>query len=111
MRRNKKKIAVNKEKKNHCRSGLIFVLVAFLIFTWIIVELGIKQIVQGDDYKNAANKQEESDVSTAVPRGKIYDRNLNPIVTNKALNAITYTRSASTTQAQRLKIAKTVGYD
>ncbi len=107
MRRNKKKIAVNKEKKKSLPIRLNFLfLVAFLIFTWIIVELGIKQIVQGDDYKNAANKQEESDVSTAVPRGKIYDRNLNPIVTNKALNAITYTRSASTTQAQRLKIAK-----
>ncbi len=113
MRRNKKKIAVNKEKKKSLPIRLNFLfLAAFLIFTWIIVELGIKQIVQGDDYKNAANKQEESDVSTAVPRGKIYDRNLNPIVTNKALNAITYTRSASTTQAQRLKIAKkTVGYD
>ncbi|MGV7011052.1 peptidoglycan D,D-transpeptidase FtsI family protein [Bacillus velezensis] len=107
MRRNKKKIAVNKEKKKSLPIRLNFLfLAAFLIFTWIIVELGIKQIVQGDDYKNAANKQEESDVSTAVPRGKIYDRNLNPIVTNKALNAITYTRSASTTQAQRLKIAK-----
>ncbi|MFF0882185.1 hypothetical protein ACFYUI_07505, partial [Bacillus velezensis] len=49
MRRNKKKIAVNKEKKKSLPIRLNFLfLVAFLIFTWIIVELGIKQIVQGD---------------------------------------------------------------
>ncbi|QIW80666.1 penicillin-binding protein 2A [Bacillus tequilensis] len=107
MRRNKPKKQNHKEKKKSLpiRLNILF-LAAFVIFTWIIVELGIKQIVQGDDYKNQANKQEQSEVSSAVPRGKIYDRNFNAIVTNKALNAITYTRSKSTTQDQRLKIAK-----
>lgn len=107
MRRNKPKKQNHKEKKKSLpiRLNILF-LAAFVIFTWIIVELGIKQIVQGDDYKNQANKQEQSEVSSAVPRGKIYDRNFNAIVTNKALNAITYTRSKSTTQEQRLKIAK-----
>ncbi|MEG7380469.1 penicillin-binding protein 2A [Bacillus subtilis] len=107
MRRNKPKKQNHKEKKKSLpiRLNILF-LAAFVIFTWIIVELGIKQIVQGDDYKNQANKQEQSEVSSAVPRGKIYDRNFNAIVTNKALNAITYTRSKSTSQEQRLKIAK-----
>ncbi|MBL3646494.1 penicillin-binding protein 2A [Bacillus vallismortis] len=107
MRRNKPKTQNHKEKKKSLpiRLNILF-LAAFVIFTWIIVELGIKQIVQGDDYKNQANKQEQSEVSSAVPRGKIYDRNFNAIVTNKALNAITYTRSKSTSQEQRLKIAK-----
>lgn len=107
MRRNKPKKQNHKEKKKSLpiRLNILF-LAALVIFTWIIVELGIKQIVQGDDYKNQANKQEQSEVSSAVPRGKIYDRNFNAIVTNKALNAITYTRSKSTTQEQRLKIAK-----
>ncbi|MCY9091102.1 penicillin-binding protein 2A [Bacillus mojavensis] len=107
MRRNKQKKQNHKEKKKSLpiRLNILF-LAAFVIFTWIIVELGIKQIVQGDDYKNQANQQEQSEVSSAVPRGKIYDRNFNAIVTNKALNAITYTRSKSTTQEQRLKIAK-----
>ncbi|WP_121642914.1 penicillin-binding protein 2A [Bacillus vallismortis] len=107
MRRNQPKKQNHKEKKKSLpiRLNILF-LAAFVIFTWIIVELGIKQIVQGDDYKNQANKQEQSEVSSAVPRGKIYDRNFNAIVTNKALNAITYTRSKSTSQEQRLKIAK-----
>ncbi|WP_277713617.1 penicillin-binding protein 2A [Bacillus atrophaeus] len=106
MRRSKPKKQHNEKKKSlPIRLNILFLL-AFIIFTWIIVELGIKQIVMGEDYKNEASKQEEVDVSSAVPRGKIYDRNLNSIVTNKALNAITYTRSTSTTQAQRLKIAK-----
>lgn len=78
MRRNKPKKQNHKEKKKSLpiRLNILF-LAAFVIFTWIIVELGIKQIVQGDDYKNQANKQEQSEVSSAVPRGKIYDRNFN----------------------------------
>nr|MCX3330845.1 penicillin-binding protein [Bacillus pacificus] len=93
MRRSKPKKQHNEKKKSlPIRLNILFLL-AFIIFTWIIVELGIKQIVMGEDYKNEASKQEEVDVSSAVPRGKIYDRNLNSIVTNKALNAITYTRS------------------
>ncbi|MCI4170626.1 penicillin-binding protein, partial [Bacillus spizizenii] len=41
-----------------------------------------------------------------VPRGQISARNFKANVTNKASNALTYTRSKSTTQEQRLKIAK-----
>ncbi|BBP90741.1 hypothetical protein BsIDN1_43590 [Bacillus safensis] len=63
------------------------------------------QIVNGEDYKKQAEKQEDVNVSSSAPRGKIYDRNYNTIVSNKALNAITYTRTSTTSQEERLKVA------
>ncbi|WP_330937853.1 penicillin-binding protein 2 [Bacillus licheniformis] len=102
---------MNKKMKNEKRKSLpirlnILFLLAFIIFTIVVVRLGMVQIVFGEDYTNEVQKQEEVDVSTSVPRGKIYDRNLNTIVKNKPMNAITYTRTSSTSQEDRLKIAK-----
>ena len=102
---------MNKKMKNEKRKSLpirlnILFLLAFIIFTIVVVRLGMVQIVFGEDYTNEVQKQEEVDVSTSVPRGKIYDRNLNTIVKNKPMNAITYTRTSSTSQKDRLKIAK-----
>ncbi|MBU8801284.1 penicillin-binding protein 2 [Bacillus licheniformis] len=102
---------MNKKMKNEKRKSLpirlnILFLLAFIIFTIVVVRFGMVQIVFGEDYTNEVQKQEEVDVSTSVPRGKIYDRNLNTIVKNKPMNAITYTRTSSTSQEDRLKIAK-----
>ncbi|ASB88356.1 penicillin-binding protein 2 [Bacillus sonorensis] len=100
----KKKLKTEKRKSLPIRLNILFLL-AFLIFTVVIVRLGMVQIVYGEDYTNEVQKQEEVDVSSNVPRGKIYDRNLNTIVKNKPLNAITYTRTTSTSQKERLKVA------
>lgn len=100
----KKKLKTEKRKSLPIRLNILFLL-AFLIFTVVIVHLGMVQIVYGEDYTNEVQKQEEVDVSSNVPRGKIYDRNLNTIVKNKPLNAITYTRTTSTSQKERLKVA------
>lgn len=100
-----KKMKTEKRKSLPIRLNILFLL-AFIIFTIVVVRLGMVQIVFGEDYTNEVQKQEEVDVSTSVPRGKIYDRNLNTIVKNKPLNAITYTRTSSTSQEDRLKIAK-----
>jgi len=100
-----KKMKTEKRKSLPIRLNILFLL-AFIIFTIVVVRLGMVQIVFGEDYTNEVQKQEEVDVSTSVPRGKIYDRNLNTIVKNKPMNAITYTRTSSTSQKDRLKIAK-----
>lgn len=100
-----KKMKTEKRKSLPIRLNILFLL-AFIIFTIVVVRLGMVQIVFGEDYTNEVQKQEEVDVSTSVPRGKIYDRNLNTIVKNKPMNAITYTRTSSTSQEDRLKIAK-----
>lgn len=101
----KKKQKTEKRKSLPIRLNILFFM-AFLIFTAVIVRLGMVQIVFGEDYTNEVQKQDEVEVSATVPRGKIYDRNLNTIVKNKPLNAITYTRTSSTSQKEKLKVAK-----
>ncbi|WP_396652957.1 peptidoglycan D,D-transpeptidase FtsI family protein [Metabacillus arenae] len=94
-----------KKKTLPLRLNILFLLI-FLAFSAMIFRLGLLQIVYGEDYKEEVEKKEEVNVSTSVPRGKIYDRNYNAVVDNKPLNAITYTRSASTSQEERLKVAR-----
>ncbi|WP_243290567.1 penicillin-binding protein 2 [Bacillus sp. FJAT-47783] len=87
------------------RLNLLFLFV-FLTFTVLILRLGIVQIVHGEMYKEEVERTEEVEVSNSVPRGKIYDRNYQLVVDNEPLNTITYTRSTSSTQAERLSLAK-----
>lgn len=63
----------------------------FLLFSALIFRLGFVQIVYGDEYKRAVDKTEDIVISTTVPRGEIYDRNGNSIVSNKGKNAILFT--------------------
>ncbi|MGD6815456.1 peptidoglycan D,D-transpeptidase FtsI family protein [Metabacillus sp. 113a] len=94
-----------KRKMLPVRLNALF-LVVFFIFCGIVLRLGVVQIVYGQDYKKELERKEETDVSSTVPRGKMYDRNYTPLVDNEPLNAITYTRSSATSQEDRLAIAK-----
>ncbi|WP_282032943.1 peptidoglycan D,D-transpeptidase FtsI family protein [Metabacillus indicus] len=86
------------------RLNILFFLI-FLLFSGMILRLGIVQIVYGEDYRKEVERTEEVTISTSVPRGKIFDRNYNTIVDNKPIKAITYTRSASSDQEERLETA------
>ncbi|WP_338777140.1 penicillin-binding protein 2 [Metabacillus sp. FJAT-52054] len=102
---------MTKEKKSRrkrfmpVRLNVLF-LIVFLVFCGIVLRLGIVQIVYGQDYQKELDRKEEVDVSSTVPRGKMYDRNYSTLVDNEPLNAITYTRSSATSQEKRLAIAK-----
>ncbi|MFC0270011.1 peptidoglycan D,D-transpeptidase FtsI family protein [Metabacillus herbersteinensis] len=96
----------NKKKKVvPFRINVLFFCV-FILFSTMILRIGVIQIVYGEDYTNEVERTEQVNVSTSVPRGKVYDRNYNAVVDNQPLNAITYTRSNSTTQEERLEVAK-----
>ncbi|KMY50805.1 peptidoglycan D,D-transpeptidase FtsI family protein [Peribacillus loiseleuriae] len=96
-----------KKKKTHVplRLNLLFFAV-FLLFSVLILRLGLVQIVYGDDYKREIERTEEVTVNNPVPRGKMYDRNLKVMVDNKPLDAITYTRSQRTTAKEMLETAE-----
>lgn len=96
-----------KKKKTHIpfRLNLLFFIV-FLLFSALILQLGVIQIVRGEDYKKEVERTTNVVVETPVPRGKIYDRNYNVIVDNTPLNAITYTRLQGATQNDRLEVAR-----
>ena len=98
-----------KKKKSHVpfRLNMLFFAV-FLLFSALILRLGVVQIVHGEKFQKEVEKTENEIVNLPVPRGKIYDKNGNVIVDNKALNAITYTRARGTKQEEVLEVAETL---
>lgn len=98
-----------KKKKSHVpfRLNMLFFAV-FLLFSALILRLGVVQIVHGEKFQKEVDKTENEIVNLPVPRGKIYDKNGNVIVDNKALNAITYTRARGTKQEEVLDVAETL---
>nr|AIA15616.1 Penicillin-binding Protein dimerisation domain protein [uncultured bacterium]AIA15720.1 Penicillin-binding Protein dimerisation domain protein [uncultured bacterium] len=96
-----------KREKNQIpyRVNLIFLFV-FVLFSVLILRLGLIQIVYGENYNREVEKTQNATVSTPVPRGKMYDRYNRVIVDNTPLNTITYTRFQGNTTEERLRIAK-----
>ncbi len=87
------------------RLNILFFFV-FLLFSALILRLGVVQIVYGEDYRREVERTQDEIVSTPVPRGKIYDRFGQVIVDNTPKKAITYTRSKTTQPEEILDIAR-----
>ncbi|WP_449536987.1 peptidoglycan D,D-transpeptidase FtsI family protein [Ferdinandcohnia sp. Marseille-Q9671] len=96
-----------KKKKSHVpfRLNMLFFAV-FLLFSALVLRLGVVQIVHGEKFQKEVEKTENEVVNLPVPRGKIYDAKGNVIVDNQALNAITYTRARGTKQEEVLVVAE-----
>ncbi|MEI4802997.1 penicillin-binding protein 2 [Bacillus sp. FJAT-51639] len=95
-----------KKLKTHIspRLNILFFCV-FLLFSSIIVKLGKVQIVDGETYKNQLQK-DGSITSISAPRGKIFDREGKPVVDNRPVRIITYTRLKGGSSEDILKTAK-----
>ncbi|MDZ5712174.1 penicillin-binding transpeptidase domain-containing protein [Jeotgalibacillus haloalkalitolerans] len=95
-----------KIKKNFlaARMNILFFAV-FLLFSALILRLGVLQIVNGEDFTRQLERTEEVVVNASVPRGKIFDRNGNVIVDNRPVNAITYTKTQQTSQDEMMDVA------
>ncbi|MCM3575142.1 penicillin-binding protein 2 [Mesobacillus subterraneus] len=93
------------KKKNPTpvRVNILFFSV-FILFSLLILRLGIVQIVHGEDYKREINRKKDVTINNPVPRGKMLDRNHKVIVDNKPLNAITYTNEGAS-QKEMLEVA------
>ncbi|OOZ81283.1 penicillin-binding protein [Bacillus cereus] len=87
------------------RLNILFLCV-FILFSAIIIQLGKVQIIDGETYKNEVEKRENATVSLSVPRGKIFDREGNPVVDNKSLRTITYTKMKGVKSEEILKTAR-----
>ncbi|TYR78985.1 penicillin-binding protein 2 [Priestia megaterium] len=98
-----------KRKKTHVsfRVNTLFFIV-FLLFSVLILRLGVVQIVHGENYKREVEKTEDVTVNTPVPRGKMLDRYNRVIVDNQPLNAVTYTRFKGVKQEEKLQVAKEI---
>ncbi|TYR77415.1 penicillin-binding protein 2 [Rossellomorea vietnamensis] len=101
-----KKKQKKKKKNRHVpvRMNLLFFFV-FLLFSVLILRLGVVQIVSGEGYKQEVERTEDVVVTNSVPRGKIYDRTEKVIVDNVARNAITYTPPQSSNPEDMMEVA------
>jgi penicillin-binding protein A len=102
-----KNLVIKKKKKPHVtfRLNMLF-FVIFVLFSVLILRLGLVQIVYGEDFKREIERTEDITVNNPVPRGKMFDRNGKVIVDNTPLNAITYTKFQDTSQEEMLKTAE-----
>ncbi|MDW0108950.1 peptidoglycan D,D-transpeptidase FtsI family protein [Sporosarcina aquimarina] len=108
MRKNQRKVdqaKVRQRKLTSFRMNFLFFSI-FVLFSLLIFRLGYLQIVKGEDYKRVLERTEEIAVNTSVPRGRIFDRSGHLLVDNEPRNAITYTKTTSTTSKEMLKTAK-----
>jgi penicillin-binding protein A len=99
-----------KKKKRHVpfRVNLLFFIV-FLLFSVLVVRLGVVQIVHGEDYKSEIDRTEDITVKFPVPRGRMFDRNGKVIVDNIARDAITYTNYGAN-QSEMMDVAKRLAF-
>ncbi|MFD1736561.1 peptidoglycan D,D-transpeptidase FtsI family protein [Bacillus salitolerans] len=96
----------NKKKKNPIplRLNILFFIV-FLLFSCLILRLGVVQIVYGENYKKEIERTDNVTVHTPVPRGKILDRHQRVMVDNLPVHAITYTAMKGISVSAKLEIA------
>ena len=81
----------NKEKQLLNRLNLLFLL-TFILFSILIFRLGLVQIVEGEEYIKQTERNIQRTIEGTAPRGYIYDRNYQPLVTNEHMYTITFTR-------------------
>ncbi|MBO8156084.1 MAG: penicillin-binding protein 2 [Bacillaceae bacterium] len=96
-----------KKKKPHLpvRLNILFFII-FLLFSGLILQLGVVQILYGEDAQEEINKKVNQVTKIPVPRGKIFDRFGNIIVDNEPLYSITYTPQKYTRAEDRLNLAR-----
>ncbi len=95
-----------KKKKTHMpvRLNILF-FVVFLLFSALILRLGVVQIVQGEDYQRKIDKTVNVISKNDAPRGLMYDRFGNVVVDNELVLSVTYT-SRNTSNDEKLRVAK-----
>ncbi|RKQ37799.1 peptidoglycan D,D-transpeptidase FtsI family protein [Oceanobacillus halophilus] len=96
-----------KKKKSQLpfRINVLF-FVVFLLFSILILQLGVVQILNGSNFQKEIERTRLDTSSIPVPRGKIYDSNNIVIVDNEPVYSITYTPEKGVQAKERLDIAK-----
>lgn len=102
----------NKNKLKH-KSHLPFRLnvvffVVFLLFAGIILQLGVVQILNGEEAQDEIDRTENTTTSIPVPRGEFYDRYGRVVVDNQPLYSITYTPPKGVQANEKLELAEEI---
>lgn len=88
------------------RLNALFLFV-FILFSFLILQLGVVQILNGEEARRRVNETENTTASIAVPRGLIYDQFGKLVLDNEPERSITYTPPKNGDSAlKRLEIAE-----
>ena len=105
---NKRKKKINYERIINKR---VFVILIALIslFSVVFIKLFMVMIIDKDKYNDKLLALTNKRITlNSSPRGRIYDRNYNVIVDNKAINIIVYKKEKGTTNKEMIELAYTV---
>lgn len=103
-KKNRETTNSKKQSSTPIRMKLILGII-FILFATLVGQLAYLQIGYGSRFKAEVQKSNSAVVSSQVPRGVMYDNKGRVLVGNKAKNAITYTKSVSTTADDIYKIS------
>ncbi|WHY85875.1 penicillin-binding protein 2 [Neobacillus novalis] len=104
MKQKKQKENIVKNPIRWRLTGLFFMV--FVLFSILILRLGVIQIIKGEAYAAQAERTDVTPVSYSVPRGKIYDTNHKLVVYNIPEKAIIYTPPKNPQPGELLELAK-----
>src|SRR5699024_9660979 len=100
---------MNKKKKNKnplpFRLNIVF-FVIFILFSVLVIQLGVVQILEGKDHQEEIERTVSDKSKSPVPRGKIFDRDGDILVDNDPLYSITYTPPKRAQPEEKLELAE-----
>ncbi|WP_240468720.1 penicillin-binding protein 2 [Gracilibacillus sp. YIM 98692] len=108
MRYKKQVMKKYKKRKSQIsfRLNILFVLI-FILFSFLILQLGVIQILNGEEAQKEIDETIDTNTELSVPRGTMYDRFGRVILENQAVRSITYTPPKYGDSAKkRLEIAE-----
>ncbi|KNF09873.1 stage V sporulation protein D [Gottschalkia purinilytica] len=93
------------------RRSILFKKVIIVFFGLLIIRLFWIQIINGEDYKNLAIKQQTKDLKVSLPRGIIYDKNgIKLTNTEKEKTLFIFKRDILDNKESLEKLKKALGY-
>ena len=106
-----KKIKPSKYLEDIIEKRYLFISIFLVLF---FISIGIKlfslQILSYDEYTEKLTSATEKTIEgSSSPRGRIYDRNYNLLVDNKAIKTIYYKKENKVTTKEEVELAYTVG--
>ncbi|MFC0558092.1 peptidoglycan D,D-transpeptidase FtsI family protein [Halalkalibacter alkalisediminis] len=94
----------SRQKKKHhvpIRLNVLFFAV-FVLFSALILRLGMVQIVEGQEFVKELEKTSDTTARIDAPRGLMYDRYGNIVVDNELELSVTYTNPSRTTNSETI---------
>ncbi|ERN54806.1 penicillin-binding protein 2 [Alkalihalophilus marmarensis] len=90
-------------KKGHvpARLNMLFFAV-FILFSALILRLGMVQIVQGEDFERVLDRTSNTTARIDAPRGLMLDRYGTPVVENQLELSVTYTNPSRQTSSETI---------